>query len=60
MHERCSRRSVEAFARTAYLIGGWLGMLGGVLSGAMVGMFFPQEGWIILRGEVLEPLRDCL
>jgi len=28
------------------LIGGWLGMLGGVLSGAVVGLFFHREDWM--------------
>lgn len=31
---------------TANLIGGWLGMLGGVISGAVVGMFFHREDWM--------------
>ena len=28
------------------LIGGWLGMLGGVLSGAVIGLFFHREEWM--------------
>lgn len=28
------------------LIGGWVAMLGGVLSGAVVGLFFHQEDWM--------------
>jgi hypothetical protein len=28
------------------LIGGWLGMLGGVLSGAVIGLFFHREDWM--------------
>src|SRR5215469_17078279 len=28
------------------LIGGWLGMLGGVLSGAVVGLFFHRDDWM--------------
>lgn len=28
------------------LIGGWMGMLGGVLSGAVIGLFFHQEEWM--------------
>jgi len=31
---------------TVNLIGGWLGMLGGVLSGAVVGLFFYREEWM--------------
>ena len=31
---------------TANLIGGWLGMLAGVLSGAFAGLFFHQEDWL--------------
>ena len=31
---------------TINLIGGWLGMLGGVLSGAVVGLFFHREDWM--------------
>ncbi|MFZ0303856.1 MAG: hypothetical protein WAL75_14300 [Terracidiphilus sp.] len=31
---------------TANLIGGWLGMLAGVLSGAFAGLFFHQENWL--------------
>jgi hypothetical protein len=31
---------------TANLIGGWIGMLAGVLSGAIVGLFFHDEGWL--------------
>ena len=31
---------------TVNLIGGWLGMLGGVLSGAVVGLFFHREDWM--------------
>lgn len=28
------------------LIGGWMGMLAGVLSGAVIGLFFHQEEWM--------------
>ena len=28
------------------LLAGWLGMLGGVISGAIIGLFFHQEGWM--------------
>jgi len=28
------------------LLTGWLGMLGGVISGAIIGLFFHQEGWM--------------
>lgn len=28
------------------LIGGWLGMLAGVLSGALVGLFFHRDDWM--------------
>jgi hypothetical protein len=28
------------------LIGGWLGMLGGVVSGAIIGLFFYREDWM--------------
>jgi len=28
------------------LIAGWLGMLGGVLSGAVIGLFFHREDWM--------------
>lgn len=28
------------------LIGGWMAMLGGVLSGAVVGLFFHREDWM--------------
>lgn len=28
------------------LVGGWAGMLAGVLSGAMVGLFFHREDWM--------------
>jgi hypothetical protein len=28
------------------LVGGWLGMLAGVLSGAIVGLFFHREDWM--------------
>lgn len=28
------------------LMGGWLGMLGGVLSGAVIGLFFHREEWM--------------
>ena len=35
---------------TVNLIGGWLGMLGGVLSGAVIGLFFHQEEWMGVRG----------
>ena len=31
---------------TANLIGGWLGMLAGVLSGACIGLFFHQDEWM--------------
>lgn len=31
---------------TANLIGGWLDMLAGVLSGAMVGLFFHRDDWM--------------
>lgn len=31
---------------TANLIGGWIGMLAGVISGAVAGLFFHQEGWL--------------
>ena len=30
----------------ANLIGGWLGMLGGVLSGAIIGLFFHRDEWM--------------
>ena len=28
------------------LLAGWIGMLGGVISGAIIGLFFHQEGWM--------------
>lgn len=28
------------------LVGGWLGMLAGVLSGALVGLFFYRDDWM--------------
>ncbi len=28
------------------LLTGWLGMLGGVISGSIIGLFFHQEGWM--------------
>jgi hypothetical protein len=28
------------------LIAGWLGILGGILSGAIIGLFFHTEGWL--------------
>lgn len=31
---------------TVNLIGGWLGMLAGVLSGAIVGLFFHRDDWM--------------
>jgi hypothetical protein len=31
---------------TANLIGGWLGMLAGVVSGAIVGLFFYRDEWM--------------
>jgi hypothetical protein len=31
---------------TLNLIAGWLGMLAGVLSGAIIGLFFHQEQWM--------------
>lgn len=31
---------------TINLIGGWLGMLAGVLSGAIVGIFFHRDDWM--------------
>ena len=31
---------------TLNLIGGWLGMLAGVLSGAVIGLFFHREDWM--------------
>lgn len=31
---------------TVNLMAGWLGMLGGVLSGAVVGLFFHREEWL--------------
>jgi hypothetical protein len=31
---------------TANLIGGWMGILGGVLSGAVVGIFFHRDDWM--------------
>ena len=31
---------------TANLIGGWLGMLAGVLSGAVIGLFFHRDDWM--------------
>lgn len=31
---------------TLNLIGGWLGMLAGVVSGAIVGLFFHREDWM--------------
>lgn len=30
----------------ANLIGGWLGMLAGVMAGAVIGLFFHDEGWL--------------
>lgn len=30
----------------ANLVGGWLGMLSGVLSGAVIGLFFHHESWM--------------
>lgn len=31
---------------TVNLIGGWLGMLAGVLSGALIGLFFYRDDWM--------------
>ena len=31
---------------TLNLIGGWLGMLAGVVSGAIIGLFFHHENWM--------------
>ena len=31
---------------TINLVGGWLGMLAGVLSGAVVGLFFHRDDWM--------------
>jgi hypothetical protein len=31
---------------TMNLIGGWLGMLAGVLSGAVIGLFFHRDDWM--------------
>ncbi len=31
---------------TTNLIGGWLGMLAGVLSGAVIGLFFHRDNWM--------------
>jgi hypothetical protein len=31
---------------TLNLIGGWLGMLAGVVSGAIIGLFFHREDWM--------------
>lgn len=31
---------------TLHLMAGWLGMLGGVLSGAVLGLFFHREEWM--------------
>ncbi|HEY6447587.1 MAG TPA: hypothetical protein VIY53_14085 [Acidobacteriaceae bacterium] len=31
---------------TANLIGGWIGMLAGVASGALIGLFFYREDWM--------------
>jgi hypothetical protein len=31
---------------TVNLFGGWLGMLAGVLTGAFIGLFFHQDGWM--------------
>jgi hypothetical protein len=31
---------------TVNLIGGWLGMLAGVLTGAFIGLFFHREDWM--------------
>ncbi len=31
---------------TTNLIGGWLGMLAGVLSGAVIGLFFHRDDWM--------------
>lgn len=31
---------------TINLIGGWLGMLAGVLSGALLGLFFHRDNWM--------------
>lgn len=31
---------------TLNLIGGWLGMLAGVLSGAVIGLFFHRDDWM--------------
>lgn len=31
---------------TVNLIGGWVGMLAGVLTGAFIGLFFHQDGWM--------------
>jgi len=28
------------------LLAGWIGMLGGVVSGVVIGLFFHQEGWM--------------
>lgn len=28
------------------LIAGWVGMLGGVISGALIGLFFHKDGWM--------------
>ena len=31
---------------TVNLIGGWVGMLAGVLTGAFIGLFFHRDGWM--------------
>ena len=31
---------------TANLIGGWIGMLAGVVSGALIGLFFYRDDWM--------------
>jgi hypothetical protein len=36
----------EQIVLTANLIAGWLGMLGGAISGAVVGLFFHRDEWM--------------
>jgi hypothetical protein len=31
---------------TLNLVGGWIGILAGVLSGALIGLFFHQDSWM--------------
>jgi hypothetical protein len=42
----CSAEKKGPRIPTVNLFGGWLGMLAGVLTGAFIGLFFHQDGWM--------------